>query len=61
MAKALRIGNSKAPDNTKRKRVTEKEFNKVLKQVGSVVGDMLKLIWHIGMRPNEVCSMRPYP
>jgi len=58
--KPLRIGNSKAPDNTKRKRVTEKEFNKVFKQVGSVVGDMLKLIWHTGMRPNEVCSMRPY-
>jgi integrase len=58
--KALRIGNSKALDNTKRKRVTEREFNKVIKHVNSVVGDMLKLVWHTGMRPNEVCSMRPF-
>ena len=58
--KPLRIGASTAPDNTKRKRVTEEEFDKVLKCLGSMVGDMIKLIWHTGMRPNEVCSMRPY-
>ena len=58
--KPLRIGTSTAPDNAKRKRVSDEEFDKVLKCLGRVVGDMLKLIWHTGMRPNEVCSMRPY-
>ena len=58
--KPLRIGTARAFDNTKRTRVSEKEFNKVLKHLGSVVADMLKLLWHTGMRPNEVCSMRPF-
>ena len=58
--KPLRIGASPAPDNNKRERVTEEEFNKVIRQLGSVVGDMLRLVWYTGMRPNEVCSMRPY-
>ncbi len=58
--KPLRIGTSVAPDNVKRKRVTEEEIEKVINCLGSVVGDMLRLIWYTGMRPNEVCSMRPY-
>lgn len=58
--KSLRIGTTEAPDNPKRNRVTEEEFQRVLKHVGSVVSDMLKLIWHTGMRPNEVCVMRPF-
>jgi len=57
--KSLRIGTTEAPDNPRRNRVTEQEFEKVLSHLGSVVSDMLKLIWHTGMRPNEVCSMRP--
>jgi integrase len=58
--KPLRIGASDAPDNVKRKKVTEEEFNKVVNCLGSVVGDILRLLWHTGMRPNEVYSMRPY-
>ena len=58
--KCLRIGATKAPDNPKRKRLTEEELNKVIKHLSSVVGDMLKLLWYTGMRPNEVCIMRPY-
>ena len=57
--KSLRIGSTEAPDNSKRNRVTEDEFQKVLSQLGSVVSDMLKLIWHTGMRPYEACNMRP--
>jgi len=48
------------PDSTKRECVCKAEFNKMLKNLDSVVGDMFRLIWHTGMRPNEVCSMRPY-
>jgi len=58
--KGLRIGTSKAPDNVRRKRVTEEEIQKVLNHLGPVVGDMLRVIWYTGMRPNEVCSMRPF-
>ena len=58
--KPLRIGTSLAPDNVKRKRVTEEELEKVINFLGSVVGDMLRMIWYTGMRPNEVCSMRPF-
>jgi integrase len=58
--KGLRIGTSKAPDNVRRKRVTEEEIEKVLNCLGSVVADMLRVIWYTGMRPNEVCTMRPY-
>jgi len=28
--------------------------------VGSIVADRLRLIWHTGMRPTEVCIIRPY-
>jgi integrase len=58
--KPLRIGASDAPDNGKRKKVTEEEFEKVLHHLGTVVGDILRLVWHTGMRPNEVCNIRPY-
>ncbi len=58
--KSLRMGSTDAPDNSKRKRVTEEEFQKVTSHLGSVVADMLKMIWLTGMRPNEVCNMRPY-
>ena len=57
--KPLRIGTTLAPDNTKRKRVTQEEIEKVINCLGNVVGDMVRLIWYTGMRPTEVCSMRP--
>jgi integrase len=57
---ALRMGDTNAPDNHKRSRVTKDELFKVVEVVNSVVGDMLKLIWYTGMRPYEVCEMRPY-
>ena len=57
---SLRMGDTDAPDNAKRKRVTKKEFEKVVGEVSSVVGDMLQLIWLTAMRPYEVCDMRPY-
>ncbi len=58
--KLLRIGERGAKDNIRRGRVTEDEFNRVVGVVTSVVGDMLKLVWHTGMRPYEICEMRPY-
>lgn len=58
--KALRMGDTNAPDNHKRSCVTKEELWKVVNVVNSVVGDMLKLIWYTGMRPYEVCEMRPY-
>lgn len=58
--KLLRIGQAHTIDKPKRLKVTEEEFNKVIKSVTSVLGDMLKLIWHTGMRPYEVCEMRPH-
>ena len=56
--KALRRGD--APDKSRRKKVTEEELLKVLDCLNSVVADMLKILWHTGMRPYEVCNMRPY-
>lgn len=58
--RALKMGDTDAPDNRRRGRVTRKELDKVVVNVPSVVADMLKLIWHTGMRPQEVCKMRPY-
>ena len=58
--KLLRIGERGAKDNIKRSRVTEEEFNKVVSVCTSVVGDMLRLVWHTGMRPYEICEMRPF-
>jgi len=58
--KMLRIGERGAKDNIKRERITEEEFNRVLGVVTSVIGDMLRLVWHTGMRPYEICEMRPY-
>ncbi len=58
--KTLRIGTSDAPDKAKRKKLTNEEFQKVLECLGSVVGDILRMMWHTGMRPNEVLTMRPY-
>ena len=58
--KPLRMGETNAPEAIKRKKVTQKEFYKVLENTGTVVGDMLELVWHTAMRPNEVCSMRPF-
>ncbi len=57
---SLRMGDTDAPDNARRRRVTKKEFRKVVRTVSSVVGDMLQLIWLTAMRPYEVCEMRPY-
>ena len=58
--KPLRMGDQRVHDKVKRKRVTEEDFQKVIRSVNSVVSDMLKLLWHTGMRPYEVCEMRPY-
>jgi integrase len=58
--KGLRIGQSTAVENHKRSRVTEEEFRKVINATSKVIGDMLQLIWHTGMRPYEVCEMRPF-
>ena len=58
--KPLRMGDTEAPDNHKRTRVTEEDFLKVVNAVSSVVGDMLQLIWYTAMRPYEVCNMRPF-
>ena len=58
--KSLKMGDTKAPDNPKRVRVTEEDFRKVVSVVNSVVGDMLQLIWYTAMRPYEVCDMRPF-
>ena len=58
--KSLKMGDTESPDNQKRSRVTEKDFQKVVNEVSSVVGDMLQLIWHTAMRPYEVCDMRPF-
>ncbi len=58
--KPYRMGEHGTFDKIKRKRVTEEEFRKVISCVNSVIGDMLTLIWHTGMRPYEICEMRPY-
>ncbi len=58
--KPVRMGDKGAIDNIKRQRVTEEELNKVLGVVTSVLGDMLRLVWYTGMRPYEICEMRPY-
>lgn len=55
----LRIGRSAARDRLKRAAVTEAELNQVLQHLGTVVADMLRLIWLTTMRPGEVCHMRP--
>ncbi|MGB2986077.1 MAG: hypothetical protein WBE26_09360, partial [Phycisphaerae bacterium] len=57
---SLRMGDTDAPDNARRRRVTKNEFQKVVRAVSRVVGDMLQLIWLTAMRPSEVCDMRPH-
>ena len=58
--KAYRMGEHGTFDRIKRKRITEEEFQKVIGCVNSVIGDMLTLVWHTGMRPYEVYEMRPF-
>ncbi len=58
--KPLRMGDTEAPDNHRRARVTEEDFWKVIDVVSNVVGNMLQLIWYTAMRPYEVCDMRPF-
>ena len=58
--KPLVIGQDNVFENYKRRRVTEKDFWKVVDIVSPVVSDMLKLVWYTAMRPFEVCDMRPY-
>jgi integrase len=55
----LRVGKTLAPDRLKRAMVTEEEFEKVVAKINPVVADMLRIMWHTAMRPNEVCRMRP--
>ena len=54
--KSLRIGSSAAPDNIRRKRVTEEEIVKVLDCLGTVAGDMLRIIWYTGI--NACCTLK---
>jgi integrase len=56
--KSLRMGETEAPDNPKRRRVTQGEFLKVARMANAVVSDMLRLIWYTAMRPQEVCEIR---
>jgi len=56
----LAMGDEGTIDKSKRVKVSKEELLKVVDSVNSVVGDMLKLIWYTGMRPYEVCEMRPY-
>lgn len=58
--KPYRMGEHGTFDKIKRQRITEDEFQRVLGCVNSVIGDMLTLLWHTGMRPYEICDMRPY-
>ena len=57
--KPLRVGQENAYENQLRGRITEEEFTRVIAATNSVIGDMLRLIWHTAMRPYEICSMRP--
>jgi integrase len=56
----LKMGSTDAPDNHRRRSVSSEEFQKVVNSVNTVVGEMLQLIWHTGMRPYEVCEMTPF-
>ena len=56
--KPLRLG--QGIENQKRPKITQREFDKVVDQVNSVVADMLRLMWYTAMRPGEVCKMRPF-
>lgn len=58
--KMLKIGDEGAKDNIKREAVKKEELEKVVNISTAVIGDMLKLVWCTGMRPYEVCEMRPY-
>ncbi len=57
--KPLLAGQDNVHENHKRQRVTEEDFEKVVKAVSPVIGDMLKLVWYTAMRPYEVCDMKP--
>jgi integrase len=56
----LKMGDSRTVDNSRRLRVTDEEFWKVIPETSKVIGDMLQLIWYTAMRPYEVCDMRPF-
>ena len=58
--KPYRMGEQGTFDKIKRNRITEEEFQRVVGSVNSIVGNMLTLIWHTGMRPYEICEMRPF-
>lgn len=55
----LRAGRCDAPENAPIRPVAEQEMNAVLPHVTAVVADMIRLQWRTGMRPGEVCIMRP--
>jgi len=56
--KLLRIG--QGIDLPKRQKVSEENFEKVVKNVNTVIADMLWLIWYTAMQPGEVCKIRSY-
>ena len=58
--KPLKMGDGRSFDNPKRSRVTEEEFQKLVAELSSVVGNMCQLMWYTAMRPYEVCDMRPF-
>jgi integrase len=58
--KPLMMGDDRSFDKPKRSLVTEDEFQKLLAELGGVIGDMCQLMWYTAMRPYEVCEMRPF-
>jgi integrase len=57
--RSLRLGQTPAKDRTKRASITLEEFNKVTENLPAVVADIFRIMWTTGMRPSEVCRMRP--
>ncbi len=55
----LRAGRSDAPESDPVRPVSLEQVKAVLPHVSRVVGDMIRLQWYTGMRPGEVCIMRP--
>ncbi|WP_432799915.1 tyrosine-type recombinase/integrase [Poriferisphaera sp. WC338] len=57
--KSIRYAQGNANEKVNRATVTWEELQLVMNSVTSVVADMMALQWHTGMRPGEVCKMRP--
>jgi integrase len=55
----LQAGRTEAPETEEVKPVSEADFKATLPKVNLVVRDMLLILWHSGMRPGEVCRLKP--